>query len=410
MRIEKIPIEKLNPAKYNPRKDLQPGDPEYEKLKRSIEEFGYVEPIVWNKRTGNIVGGHQRYKVLLDMGMREVDCVVVDLDDAKEKALNLALNKIQGDWDYPKLKDLLLELDTGEFDLEITGFDMDEIEDLMTQFHVPGEIIEDDVPEPPEEAITKPGDLWILGRHRLLCGDATVITDVERLMDGKKADMVFTDPPYGVNVKGGKGKGNTIAGDLTQTAIPFSFEICVKQATKDKARFYFCGGEGNIGLYFKLFERYLAQMPKLLIWVKNGFVLKQNGYHNQYELIFYGFKAGGGGKEYWYSGRTEDEASDVWRVSRDATTSYLHPTQKPIELPARAIRNSSKAGDIIYDPFGGSGSTLIACEQLNRTCYMMELDPIYCDVIVQRYINLKGHDGDVYLERDGNKIAFSNVT
>ena len=134
MEIRKIPIEKLNPAAYNPRKDLKPGDPEYEKLKRSMQEFGYVEPIVWNKRTGNIVGGHQRYKMLLDMGMQEVDCVVVDLDETKEKALNLALNKIQGDWDYPKLKDLLLELDTGEFDIELTGFDMDEIEDLMTQF------------------------------------------------------------------------------------------------------------------------------------------------------------------------------------------------------------------------------------------------------------------------------------
>ena len=134
MQVSKIPIGQLNPAAYNPRKDLQPGDPEYEKLKRSMQEFGYVEPIVWNKRTGNIVGGHQRYKILLDMGMQEVDCVVVDLGEAKEKALNLALNKIQGDWDYAKLKDLLEELDTGEFDIELTGFGMDEIEDLMTQF------------------------------------------------------------------------------------------------------------------------------------------------------------------------------------------------------------------------------------------------------------------------------------
>lgn len=134
MQVSKIPIGQLNPAVYNPRKDLQPGDPEYEKLKRSIREFGYVEPIVWNKRTGNIVGGHQRYKVLLDMGMSEVDCVVVDLDDAKEKALNLALNKIQGDWDNLKLKDLLQELDTGELDIELTGFSVEEIEDLMTQF------------------------------------------------------------------------------------------------------------------------------------------------------------------------------------------------------------------------------------------------------------------------------------
>jgi len=136
MIIQKIPTDQINPAAYNPRKDLQPGDPEYEKLKRSMQEFGYVEPIVWNERTGNIVGGHQRLKVLIDMGMQEVDCVVVDLDEAKEKALNLALNKIQGDWDYAKLKDLLEELDTGAFDIELTGFDMDEIEDLVTQYHI----------------------------------------------------------------------------------------------------------------------------------------------------------------------------------------------------------------------------------------------------------------------------------
>lgn len=135
MRIEKIPIEKLNPAKYNPRKDLKPGDPEYEKLKRSIEEFGYVEPIVWNERTGNVVGGHQRLKILKELGRTEIEVTVVDLDEIKEKTLNLALNKISGDWDLPLLKDLLQELDTGDFDIEITGFDEDEIERLMTQFN-----------------------------------------------------------------------------------------------------------------------------------------------------------------------------------------------------------------------------------------------------------------------------------
>jgi len=386
--VQMVAIDELKPHPKNPRKHSEKA---IKKLVASIREFGWTNPILVSE-DGVVLAGHARLKAAKRAGLKEVPVIVLPLSGAKADAYMIADNRLQDetDWDYEKLKDLLQELDTGEFDLELTGFDMDEIEDLMTQFHVPEEIIEDEVPEPPKEPITKPGDIWQLGRHRLMCGDATVITDVERLMGGKKADMVFTDPPYGVNVKGGKGKGNTIAGDLTQTAIPFSFEICVKQATKDKARFYFCGGEGNIGLYFKLFERYLAQMPKLLIWVKNGFVLKQNGYHNQFELIFYGFKAGGGGKEYWYSGRSEDEASDVWRVNRDATASYLHPTQKPIELPARAIRNSSKAGDTIFDPFGGSGSTLIACEQLNRTCYMMEIDPVYCDVIIKRWENLTG--------------------
>ena len=400
MEIQNMKVSDLKYAPYNPRKI---DEKELAKLKRSISEFGYVEPIVWNQRTGFVVGGNQRLKALRELGIEEVDVVVVDLDDAKEKALNVALNKISGEWDFPKLKDLLTDIDTGDFDIELTGFDLDEIGELIAFDKEPEEdgFDVDAALENTEEPVTKRGDIYLLGKHRLMCGDSTDKATVDKLMDGKKADMVFTDPPYGVNMKGGKGKGNTIAGDLTQTAIPFSFEICVKQATKDKARFYFCGGEGNIGLYFKLFERYLAQIPKLLIWVKNGFVLKQNGYHNQYELIFYGFKAGGGGKEYWYSGRTEDEASDVWRVSRDATTSYLHPTQKPIELPARAIRNSSKAGDTIFDPFGGSGSTLIACEQLNRTCYMMEIDPKYCQVIVDRMRNL---DPDIVIKKNGMKI------
>jgi len=199
--IQTLPISKINPAIYNPRKDLKPGDQEYEKLKKSIDEFYIVEPLIWNKRTGNLVGGHQRLKILKERGDQEVEVSVVDLNEAKEKALNLALNKISGEWDYPALKDLLQELDTGAFDIEITGFDLGEIEDLMNQFHVPEEGLTDDdaVPEP-SESICRKGDLWSLGNHRLYCGDATVITDVEKLMAGEKADMVFTDPPYGIEL------------------------------------------------------------------------------------------------------------------------------------------------------------------------------------------------------------------
>ncbi len=183
MDIQTIEIGKLKPAAYNPRKDLQPGDPEYEKLRKSITEFDMVEPLVWNKRTGNLVGGHQRLKILKGMDIKSVEVSVVDLSETKEKALNLALNKISGEWDFPRLKDLLEELDTGALDMEVTGFDLKEIEDLMTQFHQPEEGLTDDdaVPEP-TESICRKGDLWELGNHRLLCGDATVITDVEKLM------------------------------------------------------------------------------------------------------------------------------------------------------------------------------------------------------------------------------------
>jgi len=362
MEIRKIPIDKINPAPYNPRKDLKPGDPEYEKLKRSMQEFGYVEPIVWNKRTGNIVGGHQRYKVLLDMGMSEVDCVVVDLDETKEKALNLALNKIQGDWDYLKLKDILQELDTRAFDLELTGFDMEEIEDLVAQINVPEEITEDDVPEPPEEPVTKPGDLWLLGRHRLLCGDATVAADVERLMDGKKADMVFTDPPYGLGGYAGRsGKFNAIKGDDEDVV---KFYQCIP---KTKERYIW----GN----WQVLKTVIQEQPRdVIVWVKNNFGMGK-GYRGQYEICF-------------YFGNFDGSDSDVWQIDKDVN--YKHPTQKPVALAARAIKNSSKLEDIVLDLFGGSGSTLIACEQLNRTCYMMEIDPVYCDVIVKRWENLTG--------------------
>jgi DNA modification methylase len=404
MEIRKIPIEKLNPAAYNPRKDLQPGDPEYEKLKRSIQEFGYVEPIVWNKRTGNIVGGHQRYKVLLDMGMSEVDCVVVDLDETKEKALNLALNKIQGDWDYLKLKDLLQELDTGEFDLELTGFDMGEIEDLMTQFHVPGEIIEDDVPEPPEEPITKLGDLWLLGRHRLLCGDATDPEKVSKLMENQLADMIFTDPPYNVDYQGSAGKimNDNMTDDAFYRFLIDAFRN-MAQKSKEGAPIYVCHADSE-GLNFRAaFKEAGWDLKQCIIWVKQRFVMGRQDYHWQHEPILYGWKPGAAHK--FYGDRKQ---TTVWQIDRPMANRE-HPTMKPVNLCAKAIENSSKSGDIIIDFFGGSGSTLIAAEQLNRTCYMMELDPVYCDVIVQRYINLKGHDGDVYLERDGNKIAFSNV-
>ena len=182
MIIQKIAISKIKPAAYNPRKDLKPGDPEYLKLAKSMKEFDLVEPLVWNKRSGNLVGGHQRLKILKDIGQTEVEVSVVDLDDAKEKALNIALNKISGEWDLPVLKDLLQEIDTGAFDIEVTGFDSKEIEDLINKTFVPtaGNTDDDAIPEN-VETICKKGDLWKLGEHRLLCGDATVITDVEKL-------------------------------------------------------------------------------------------------------------------------------------------------------------------------------------------------------------------------------------
>ena len=208
MLIEKIKTKQLIPAEYNPRKDLKPGDPEYEKLKRSLEEFGYVEPVIWNKTTGKVIGGHQRLKVLLSMGMDEIECVVVEMDEQKEKALNIALNKISGDWDKDKLALLITDLNASDFDVSLTGFDPGELEDLFKD-SLKDNIKEDDFDvdsELKKPAVSNLGDVWILGQHRLVCGDSTKKDTFDVLMDGKAANLVVTDPPYNVNYEGTAGK------------------------------------------------------------------------------------------------------------------------------------------------------------------------------------------------------------
>jgi ParB-like chromosome segregation protein Spo0J len=198
MNIEKVSIDKLKAAAYNPRKTLKPGDAEYEKLKRSITEFGYVEPVIWNRTTGNVVGGHQRLTILKDLGQSEVDCVIVELDEKREKALNVALNKIQGEWDKDKLAELLTELDGSEFDVTLTGFDAAEIDELLNAFYSKEAVQDDfDVDEEHDKikakgAVSKPGDIWKLGVHRLMCGDSTSEVDFAKLMNGSKAQMTVT--------------------------------------------------------------------------------------------------------------------------------------------------------------------------------------------------------------------------
>lgn len=218
MKIEQRAIASLTPADYNPRKDLKPGDTEYEKLKTSIERFGYVEPAIFNERTGRIVGGHQRLKVMADLGIETADVVIVDLDENTEKALNVALNKISGEWDEPKLVLLIADLQAADFDVNLTGFDTDEIEALLS-LGAEREVTDDgfDLDAALEQAaFVQEGDLWKLGEHRLLCGDATKAEDVERLMDGKQANLILTDPPYNVAFESASGlsiKNDSMADD-----------------------------------------------------------------------------------------------------------------------------------------------------------------------------------------------------
>jgi len=395
----------------NPKNPNTHPDSQIQLLGRIIRQTGWRAPITVSNRSGFIVKGHGRLAAALLEGVKAVPVDYQNYDsEAQEYADLVADNRIAelAEIDQKMLADIFADVDTGEIPLDLTGYTEKEVENLVTALSeaLHNDLDDpDEVPELPEaeDTFTQTGDLWILGRHRLLCGDSTDRATALKLLDGKKADMVFTDPPYGVNVKGGKDKGNLIMGDLTQTAIPFSFEIAVDYATKEKAHFYFCGGESNMQLYQKLFDRYLHILPKHLIWVKNGFVMKQNGYHNQFEIIFHGYKIGSGAL--WYGGRTEDEASDVWHVNRDAASTYEHPTQKPVGLPARAIRNSCPPDGMVFEPFCGSGSTLIACEQLGRICYAIELDPRFCDVIVRRYARTTGDTTGIRLIRNGEDMG-----
>jgi len=399
MNIRKIPVSMINPAPYNPRIDLQPGDPEYEKLKRSIEEFGYVEPLVWNERTGNLVGGHQRYKILVnEQGATEVEVSVVDLDETREKALNLALNKIDGDWDLPKLRDLMSELKECDFDLSLTGFDSADLDELFQE--VPFsfepeniEVEEDDFDVEDElamieELVTKPGDLWSLGRHRLLCGDSSNLADVERLMGGHRADLVFTDPPYNVDYTGKTKDALKIENDKMDDGRFKEFLLDVYRnlfhVSKEGAAIYVCHADSE-GINFRSAMVEAGWLLKqCLIWVKNTFVLGRQDYHWRHEPILYGWKPGAAHN--WYADRKQDT---VWEVDKPVRNAD-HPTMKPIALVSKALQNSSKRGDLVLDLFGGSGSTLIAAEKTGRTAYLMELDPKYCDVIVKRWEQLTG--------------------
>lgn len=407
MQIEKIEISKLNPAKYNPRKDLKPGDTEYEKLKRSMSEFGYVEPIIWNKRTGNIVGGHQRYKILKDLNYQDAECVVVDLDEVHEKALNVALNKISGEFDIPLLTDLLRDLSVNDFDVSLTGFDEDEISDLFSDADAKeGKDDNYDVNKALEEAtFVNQGDLWQIGKHRMLCGDATNSEDLNRLMDGEKANLIVTDPPYNVNFE--SASGLKIKNDKQDNEKFYQFLL---SSFKNMASHLADGGSAYIfhadteGLNFrKAFINSGFHLSGVCIWAKNSFVMGRSPYQWGHEPILYGWLKTG--KHKWYAGRAE---STIWHYDKPKKNGE-HPTMKPIPLLCYPIKNSSAVNSIILDTFAGSGSTLMACQQMDRICYCMELDPKYASVIIRRYVESYG-DENVFLVRGNDKIPYSKVT
>ena len=407
MIIEKKNTADLLPADYNPRKDLKPGDAEYEKLKRSIEQFGYVEPVIWNKTTGRVVGGHQRLKVLIDMGMTEVDCVVVELSEEKEKALNVALNKISGDWDKDKLALLIADLQGADFDVSLTGFEPAEIDALFKDTLKDG-VKDDDFDvgaELEKPTFSKAGDVWTLGRHRLICGDSTKAETFEMLMGSTKANLVITDPPYNVNYEGsaGKIKNDNMADEAFYNFLLAAYTQMYSALADDGSIYVFHADTEGLN-FRRAFADAGFYLSGCCIWKKQSLVLGRSPYQWQHEPCLYGWKKNG--KHQWYTGRKE---TTIWEFDKPKKNGD-HPTMKPIPLLAYPIMNSTMSNAVVLDPFGGSGSTLIACEQTDRICYTVELDEKFCDVIVKRYIEQVGSADEVSVIRDGLSYKYEEVT
>ena len=408
MKIEKIHISKLNPAEYNPRKDLQPGDAEYEKLKRSMEQFGYVEPVVWNKTTGRVIGGHQRLKVLVDLGLKEVDCVVIELSEEKEKALNVALNKISGEWNTDKLAMLISDLQGSDFDVSLTGFEEDELADLFSKT-AGKEVTDDDfdlTAALEKASFVERGDIWIVGRHRLMCADATSAEDVAALMDGKRANLVVTDPPYNCSYEGGTGM--KIINDSWNNSKKFyqflldAFKNAYDNLS-DGSAFYCFHSDAEKVNFFNATVDAGFHYSTTCIWVKNALVIGRMDYQMRHEPIVYAFK--NTAKHKFYGDRKQ---TTVWEFDKPAK-SQLHPTTKPLSLVAYPIKMSSQENGIVLDLFGGSGSTLIACEQMNRVCHTMELDEKYASVILRRAVENGISPNDIYVFRDNVRIPYAEL-
>ena len=403
--LKMLPVSVLKPAAYNPRKKLKPGDKEYEKIKNSITEFGFADPLVVNADM-TIIGGHQRLTVAMELGYTEVPCAVVDIDKTREKALNIALNKITGAWDDSLLADLLKDIEDSNFDLGKTGFDPPEIETLFNKVHSK-EVKEDDFDvesELKQPCFSKEGDLWHLGKHIVLCGDSTKPECYDTLMDGTKANLVLSDPPYNVDVEETAGK---ILNDNMGDSEFYQFLLAAFQQMHghlaDDGSIYIFHADTE-GLNFrKAFKDAGFYLSGCCIWKKNALVLGRSPYQWQHEPCLYGWKQKG--KHQWYSDRKQ---TTIWEYDRPKA-SKDHPTMKPVALMAYPIQNSCMSNCIVLDPFLGSGSTLIACEQTHRICYGIELDEKFVDVIVKRYIEQCGSDADVFVIRDDMKISYQQL-
>lgn len=400
MIIKVFSIDKIVPysknAKEHPKEQI-------EQIKRSIEEFGFNDPIAIDENNV-IIEGHGRLLAIKELGYKEVECIqLTHLTEAQKKAYIIAHNKLtlNTGFDMDTLLDELKELELDGLDTSLTGFNTDELAEL---FHEEKEVVDDDFDTtPPEVAKSKLGDLWILGRHRLLCGDSTIKEDVDVLVNEKLVDMIFTDPPYNVDYEGTAGKiQNDKMEDSAFYTFLFSAFTNMFENTKKGGAIYVCHADTE-GLNFRnAYKNAGFKLAECLIWVKNALVLGRQDYHWRHEPILYGWKEGAA--HYFVDDRSQDT---IWEYNKPRKNEE-HPTMKPLELVGKAIANSSRVGEVVLDLFGGSGSTLIASEQLNRICYMMELDEKYIDVIVNRYYAFT-HDENIKLIRDGVDFTFAQI-
>ena len=385
--VETWPVDRLIPYARNPRKN----DAVVDKMTAAIKEFGFRIPIV-ARSDGSIIDGHLRLKAAQRLGMTEVPVALADdLSEAQIKAFRLLANRsvAWAEWDNELLALELKDLQEAGYDLGLTGFDGSELKNILEDSSA-GLTDEDAVPEAPAEPVTKPGDIYVLGNHRLLCGDSTVLANVEKVLDGALADMVFTDPPYNVNYANTakdkmRGKNRAILNDdLGEGFEKFLYDACVNMLTVCKGAIYVCMSSSELHTLQKAFVEAGGKWSTFVIWAKNTFTLGRADYQRQYEPILYGWKQGI--DHFWCGARNQ---GDVWFVNKPRVND-LHPTMKPVELVERAVQNSSKSRDIVLDCFGGSGTTMIACEKSGRQARLIELDPKYCDVIVKRWEEFTG--------------------
>lgn len=401
-----VPIDRLVPYINNARTH---SPEQINKLRSSLREFGFINPVIIDRDYG-VIAGHGRILAAKEEGITEVPCVFADyLTEAQKKAYIIADNRMAMDagWDEELLRVEIEALQAEAFDVSMTGFDPNEIDDLFKEnlkdgLHDDDFDIEAELKKP---TFTKAGDVWALGRHRLVCGDSTKKETYDILMDGKKANLVLTDPPYNVNYEGtaGKIKNDHMANDAFYQFLLDAFTN-MEAVMADDASIYVFHADTE-GLNFRrAFADAGFYLSGCCIWKKNSLVLGRSPYQWIHEPVLFGWKKSG--KHAWYAGRKE---TTVWEYDKPKKNAD-HPTMKPIALLAYPIMNSSMTNALVLDPFGGSGSTLIACEQSERTCYTVELDEKYCDVIVKRYIEQVGSSAGVTVFRDGVTLRFDEVS